>query len=139
MKLPKRLLTGLLVIAAALTAAAQKEMPAPAQTLLYVNSQPGDPVGQGKQQTFTPADGTFTLRAFDTGLSVGFHPPDFSQSWNLNFGPATGVKFTNGEHEGAQRFATPTRPRLDVKAIPGAIRLLDAFCFLSLWSLPMEQ
>jgi hypothetical protein len=119
MKLPKRLLTGLLVIAAALTAAAQKEMPAPAQTLLYVNSQPGDPVGQGKQQTFTPADGTFTLRAFDTGLSVGFHPPDFSQSWNLNFGPATGVKFTNGEYEGAQRFATPTRPRLDVNGYSG--------------------
>ncbi len=38
-----------------------------AQTLLYLNSQPGDYIGQGIQQTLTPADGTFSVQTSSNG------------------------------------------------------------------------
>ena len=47
------------------------------QTVLILNSQPGDWVGAGLQQTFTQADGQFTaLTIANGGIQVGFHTPD---------------------------------------------------------------
>ena len=87
------------------------------QTLLYMNSQPGDWVGQGQQYSFTPADGTFVVQgSFNTGIAASFTTPDFSQWWYLDFGPPSALKFLKGEYVGAQRFAfhSPTRPGIDV-------------------------
>ena len=87
------------------------------QTLILLNSQPGDYIGQGLQQTFTPADGTLTASALaNGGVQVSFHNSDFSQFWFLNFGPPSPQKIVASEYEGAQRFAfhSPTRPGLDV-------------------------
>jgi hypothetical protein len=88
-----------------------------AQTFLYLNSQPGDYIGQGIQQTFTPADGPFAVQTYSNGgLQVSFHTPDYSSWWYLDFGPPTGSKFVKAEYEGAQRFAfhSPTKPGMDV-------------------------
>src|SRR5712692_11395078 len=88
-----------------------------AQTFLYLNSQPGDYIGQGIQQTFTPADGPFAVQTYSGGgLQVSFHTPDYSSWWYLDFGPPTGLKFVKAEYEGAQRFAfhSPTKPGMDV-------------------------
>ena len=63
------------------------------QTLILLNSQPGDYIGQGLQQTFTPADGTLTASALaNGGVQVSFHNSDFSQFWFLNFGPPSPQK-----------------------------------------------
>jgi hypothetical protein len=88
-----------------------------AQTLLYLNSQPGDYIGQGIQQTLTPTDGTFSVQKLSNGaLQVAFTTPNFSSWWYLNFGPPTGSKLTKWVYEGAQRFAfhSPTKPGIDV-------------------------
>jgi len=40
-----------------------------AGTLLFLNSQAGDYIGQGEGRLITPADGTFTAsRTFDNGV-----------------------------------------------------------------------
>jgi hypothetical protein len=88
-----------------------------AQTLLYLNSQPGDYIGQGIQQTLTPADGTFSVQTSSNGgLQVAFNTPNYSSWWYLNFGPPTRSKLTKSVYEGAQRFAfhSPTKPGIDV-------------------------
>lgn len=87
------------------------------QTTLILNSQPGDYIGQGLQHAFTPADGTFSVTTtFNSGIQVSFHNSNFSESWTLEFGPLSGLKFLPSEYEGAQRFAfhSPTRPGMDV-------------------------
>src|ERR1700737_1888810 len=101
---------GVLILATCASAGA-------ASTLLILNSQPGDYIGGGITQTFTPADGTFAVNTtYNGGAQVSFHTPNFSSSWNLSFGPPTGQALKPGEYETAQRFAfhSPTRPGLDV-------------------------
>jgi hypothetical protein len=50
--------------------------------LLYLNSQPGDYIGQGIQQTLTPADGTFSVQTSSNGgLQVAFNTPNYSSWW----------------------------------------------------------
>jgi len=110
-------LIGALLLAAALTVEAQEWSPEVAQSLIYLNSQPGDWVGQGQQLTFTPADGAFTVQGtYNSGVQINFNTPNYSHFWFLDFGPPTAMKFTKGEYEGAQRFAfhSPTRPGIDV-------------------------
>jgi hypothetical protein len=104
------LMVGVLILASCASAGA-------ASTLLILNSQPGDYIGQGMTQTFTPADGTFAVNTtYNGGVQVSFQTPSFSSFWTLNFGPPSGQAFQVGEYEGAQRFAfhSPTKPGLDV-------------------------
>jgi len=85
-------------------------------TFFTYNSQPGDYIGQGITQTFTPADGTFTVQGNPRGVQVSFHTADYSSDWNLSFGPPSGQGLIHEEYEGAQRFAfhSPTAPGLEV-------------------------
>jgi hypothetical protein len=87
---------------------------ATATTFLTLNSQPGDYVGQGITQTFTPADGTFSVSNSSDSVSISFNSS--TQFWYLDFGSPTTVKFGRGEYDGAQRtaFRSPTRPGIDV-------------------------
>lgn len=87
-------------------------------TFLTLQSQPGDFIGQGVTQTFSPGDGTFQVNTvFGGGVSVFFHTASFSSFWSLEFGPPAGEALTPAkEYEGAQRFSfhSPTRPGMDV-------------------------
>jgi Calx-beta domain len=90
---------------------------AAAQTFLTFDSQPGDYIGGGIQQTWTPADGTFTVRStYRGGITASFIAPGYTTWWNLDFGPPDAQALTNKEYEGAQRFAfhSPTKPGMDV-------------------------
>ncbi len=94
-------LIGAVLLAAALTVEAQEWSPEVAQSLIYLNSQPGDWVGQGQQLTFTPADGAFTVQGtYNSGVQINFNTPNYSHFWFLDFGPPTAMKFTKGEYEG---------------------------------------
>lgn len=104
------------ILVFSLTASALASTP---QTFLNLMSQPGDYVGQGSTQTFTPADGTFALSNTAYTANVTFHNSDYSQFWTLSFGTPSSVstvKFGRGEFDNAQRtaFRSPTRPGLDV-------------------------
>jgi len=87
-----------------------------AQTFLSLDSQPGDYIGQGMNQTFTPADGAFVVQKLSNGVEVSFNTPNYSSNWTLFFGPASGLTLSRGEYEGAQRFAfhAPPKPGMDV-------------------------
>jgi hypothetical protein len=90
---------------------------ASAQTFLNFNSQPGDYIGGGVSRTWTPADGTFTVRStYRSGITVSFIAPGYSTWWYLDFGPPDAQTLTNKVYEGAQRFSfhSPTKPGMDV-------------------------
>ena len=106
-----------LILAVGIFAVATCERAGAASTLLLLNSQPGDYVGGGITQTFTPNDGTFAVNTtYNGGVQVSFQTPNLNSWWYLNFGPLSGQTLRAGEYEGAQRFAfhSPARPGLDV-------------------------
>ena len=74
-----------------------------AETLLTFDSQPGDYIGQGVQQTWTETDGTFSAeKNDDNGVSIAFDGG--GTSWNLDFAAAGDVELTPGTYENATRF-----------------------------------
>src|SRR5258708_8940957 len=78
-----------------------------ATTYLYLNSQPGDYIGQGITQTFTAADGTFAFFNGSRYVSINFHKPDYSESWFLNFSAPPSLKFPTGHFLRATPSASP--------------------------------
>src|SRR6266566_2318683 len=88
-----------------------------AGTLLFLNSQAGDYIGQGEGRLITSADGTFTAsRNLDNGVSVDFAggaPGDF---WSLDFAAPMGTTLVPGAYEGATRwpFQAASSPGLSV-------------------------
>jgi hypothetical protein len=87
---------------------------ASAATYLYFNSEPGDYIGGGQEQTWTEDDGVFFIsRNFDDGVSVDFNGTD---RWGLDFAAPGNVELSVGPYENAERFPfqSPTRPGLSV-------------------------
>src|SRR6266404_167468 len=88
-----------------------------AGTLLFLNSQASDYIGQGEGRLITPADGTFTAsRNLNNGVSVDFAgsaPGDF---WSLDFAAPMGTTLVPGAYEGATRwpFQAASSPGLSV-------------------------
>jgi hypothetical protein len=74
-------------------------------TLLSLNSQPGDYIGQGQQRTLTVADGWFSANSnFDNGVSLSFHGNNPSVWWNLDFAAPGNLRLAPGVYEHATRF-----------------------------------
>ena len=90
---------------------------AQAGTLLFLNSQPGDYIGQGAGRLVTAADGTFTAsRNFDNGVNVDFDgsaPGDF---WSVDLAAPMSATLVQGAYEGAVRwpFQAASAPGLSV-------------------------
>ena len=77
--------------------------PTSAATELFLDSEPGDSVGGGIQQTFTEADGAFTgSRNFDNGVSIDFNGP--GHFWGLDFAAPNQADLIPGPYEDATRF-----------------------------------
>jgi hypothetical protein len=114
LKIRTILIAALLIATLSLAANAR----ASASTFFALNSQPGDFIGGGITQTFTAADGTFSVRpVFNGGVNVSFNTANFSSFWSLSFGPLSGQTLVaNQEYEGAQRFAfhSPTKPGIEI-------------------------
>ncbi|HET7766463.1 MAG TPA: hypothetical protein VFK92_15370 [Burkholderiales bacterium] len=86
------------------------------QNILYYLSQAGDYIGQGEEDTYTSADGTFG--AFSTVPNVAmvrFATPTFSHWWNLTIDAPDTAPLVVGAYEGAQRaaFRTAGHPGLE--------------------------
>jgi hypothetical protein len=84
-------------------------------TALVLDSQPGDYIGGGIDQTITEADGTFTAsRNFANGVSLYFDGgPDW---WYLDFAGPMDAPIAVGVYEEATRFPfqSPTGPGLSI-------------------------
>jgi hypothetical protein len=86
-------------------------------TLLSLNSQPGDYIGQGQQRTWTAADGWFSAQSnFDNGVSLSFSGNDPSVWWYLDFAAPGNLRLAPGVYEQATRFPfqQATAPGLNV-------------------------
>lgn len=104
-----------IVLTVVLLTLAASAAAASTQTLLTLNSQPGDYIGGGNVQAYTPADGTLlVLPTSGGGVQVNFQSP--ASYWSLFFVPRAGQKLSKQEYEGAQRypFQGPLNPGLDV-------------------------
>ena len=84
-------------------------------TALYLDSQPGEPLGGGIQRTYTPADGAFQVtRNNKNGVSVSVIGPSFSFSWYLDFAAAGNADLAVGAYESARRYPFAEGNGLDV-------------------------
>ena len=84
-------------------------------TALYLDSQPGEPLGRGTQHTYTPADGAFQVtRNNKNGVSVSVIGPSFSFSWYLDFAAAGNAELGVGAYESARRYPFAEGNGLDV-------------------------
>jgi thrombospondin type 3 repeat protein len=102
--------------------------PAGAKTLLILDSESGDYIGQGTLRQFLTADGTFTAqRNFDDGVSVSF---DGSEFWTLAFAAPGPVELETLLYSDATRFGFQSAvvPGLDVSGDGrGCNELVGAF------------
>jgi len=97
-----RYLQSIVLIALALLCASNAR--AQNVTALFIDSQPGDPIGGGAQQTLQPAaDGAFTIaRNFRNGVNASIGSPG---GWSLEFAAFGNVALTAGAYEAARRMA----------------------------------
>ncbi len=73
-----------------------------AGTLLFLNSQPGDDIGQSEARLITPADGTFTASSnFDNGVNVSFSGNTAGDFWFTDFAAPMNATLVPGAYEGA--------------------------------------
>jgi hypothetical protein len=80
-------------------------------------SDPGEFIGQGLSNSYTDADGTWTVeRNFANGVSFGFLGSDPNIWWDLDFAAADGSFLTMGSYPDAMRFGfqDPGHPGLEV-------------------------
>jgi len=83
------------------------------QNILYYSSQAGDYIGQGKEVTFTGADGSFSVSSGSSPLRANFITPGWTHSWFLKIGTADGASLQAGAYESAQRFPSAGHPQVD--------------------------
>src|SRR5262249_23078831 len=97
-----------------------------AASVLFLDSQAGDFIGQGIPQRFTEVDGTFhASRNSSNGVSIGFSGGPLG-TWNADFVAPLGVELTEGTYEGAARFPfqAATQPGLSIDGDGGGCNQL---------------
>lgn len=77
-----------------------------AQTVFSYSSTPGDYIGQGKTQAFTPDNATFALSGNGESIDISVNGNDGSW-WSINLGAPAGTKLEPGYYVNAER--TPFR------------------------------
>jgi hypothetical protein len=84
-----------------------------AATFIYFNSDPGDYIGQGQEQTLTTEDGTINGSSSYNVVHISF---DGSTWWDLYFAAPQGEQVVTGSYENATRypFQSPVGPGLSV-------------------------
>lgn len=112
-------------------------------TKLIMHSEPGDFVGNGQDYLYTPANGVFSTRAFDStgdgvvdNVQIAFQQPGGTESWFLTFGAdKLNRNLTPGFYYSGERtpFARVGSPGLDIggngrgcSALTGKFIVLDA-------------
>ena len=109
-----------------------------AGTLLFLNSQPGDDIGQSEARLITPADGTFTAsRNFDNGVNVSFSGNTAGDFWFTDFAAPMNATLVPGAYEGATLwpYQSAIGPGLSVygdgrgcNVLSGRFVVLEASC-----------
>ena len=110
-----------------------------AATFIYFNSDPGDYIGQGQEQTMTTEDGTITGSCSNNVICISF---DGSTWWNLYFAAPVGDQVLPGSYEDATRypFQSPVGNGLSISGDGrGCNKLAGRFDVLEAVYLPSGQ
>jgi hypothetical protein len=83
-------------------------------TALYLDSQPGDPLGRGVNRTYLASDATFSVSPYTDLVQVSVMAPDFSSYWFITVGAPSGGTLAPGTYLQAIDSATGVSPFLDV-------------------------
>jgi hypothetical protein len=81
-----------------------------AQTnVLFVDSQPGDPIGGGVQRTYTLSSGTVSVvrDTFNNHIRISVNNPTYTFWWDLAFGAPGDAVLAAGSYAPAVRFGSP--------------------------------
>jgi uncharacterized delta-60 repeat protein len=92
-------------------------LPVGGGTSLYLNSQPGDYIGQGQTNTWTTATGSFgASRNFDNGVSFSYQDTNPAVWWYVDFAAPYNATLTPGYYGGATRFPfqLSSQPGMDI-------------------------
>jgi len=80
-------------------------------TLLSVQSEPGDFIGEGLTYVLTPDDGIFnTTSNAGSGVTVTLHDADYSMWWQIDFAAKNYAPLTVGDYPNAIRYPSPWLP-----------------------------
>ncbi len=83
--------------------------PSGATTLVFMDSDPWDFVGQGIRWSFTEPDAVFTTYRLSNAVRVDVQPPAaLGGSWTFQFGPPAGWTLAPGVYENATSSPLPT-------------------------------
>ena len=75
-------------------------------TALFINSAPGEPVGQGQVTVYRPSDGEFRVSRSPRSAFVSFNTPDRNTSWDLAFEVPFGQELDIGTYKTAHGATT---------------------------------
>ena len=88
------------------------------ETSLYMDSEPGDYIGQGQEWYYTPDTADFSASQIGSLNGVHVHLGNIEPwgSWLLRFAAPAGMELTVGEYTGATRypFNDPDEPGLSI-------------------------
>jgi hypothetical protein len=72
---------------------------------LFLESQPGEPVGEGQHHVLSPGNATFVAARNDKmGVSIQVQVPDTGATWYLDFSATDNVPLRLGPYRSARRF-----------------------------------
>ena len=107
-------------------------------TALVLDSQAGDFIGLGAQQTYLPQDATFSIFGTpDSRVTVSVVGPGFSFLWNMEFAAPSGVPLTVGTYPHARRLPFTIGNAMDIRGLGRSCnRLTGHFVVLELVTAP---
>ena len=89
-------------------------------TALFINSAPGDTLGQGQVNFYGPSDGEFRPSGSPRSVFVSFNTPDREISWDIAFEVPYGQELQLGTYRGAQRSYSTNAPTLTIYSRSGS-------------------
>jgi len=94
------------------------------ETSLRIDSEPGEPLANGVDALYTPADGTFQVgqQFYDNSVTFRFQGPSYSPQWAITLAAPNNALVTAGNYEGVLGYgsATGTQPRMEVSGAGSA-------------------
>jgi len=78
------------------------------RTVMYWDSQVGDPIGSGSKMVYSPANSYWVVTSSGMGRGVRVAIRDASDSWAFEFAAATGRPFAAGYYTAARRYPFTT-------------------------------
>jgi hypothetical protein len=103
-----------------------------ARTLLFLDSLPGDPAGNGIDRIYSLANSTWRIGVSPNHSQVEVHIENATDDLRLAFGAPKGTPLAPGTYEAVRRFSSTATALLDVSLPSGCTTMTGRFVILEL-------